>query len=187
MLVNSQRLHFDPLRSDDAAALFQYRADPVVARYQSWRPSSITAARQFIAAQQALAADAQGRWVQSAIRLRADGRLIGDLGIHVPCEPAESVEFGITIAPAQQHHGYASEAIRALFAHVFGSMQRHRVHASVDPRNVASIALLRGANMRQEAHHRESLWLHGEWVDDVVFALLGKEWLAAQGVAPEPH
>lgn len=162
MLVNSQRLHFDLLRCDDAAALFQYRADPRVARYQSWRPSSITAVQEFIAAQQALAAEAQGSWVQRAIRLRADGRLIGDLGIHVPCEPAGSVEFGITIAPAQQHRGYASEAVRALFAHVFGSMHRHRVHASVDPRNVASMALLRGAHMRQEAYHRESLWLREE-------------------------
>lgn len=33
--------------------------------------------------------------------------------------------------------------------------------------------------MRQEAHLRESLWLHGEWVDDAVFAILAREWPAA--------
>jgi RimJ/RimL family protein N-acetyltransferase len=33
--------------------------------------------------------------------------------------------------------------------------------------------------MRQEAHHRESLWLHGEWVDDMIFAMLSRDWLAA--------
>lgn len=32
--------------------------------------------------------------------------------------------------------------------------------------------------MRQEAHHRESLWFRGEWVDDVIFALLDHEWQA---------
>jgi RimJ/RimL family protein N-acetyltransferase len=33
--------------------------------------------------------------------------------------------------------------------------------------------------MRQEAHFRESLRLRGEWVDDVVFAMLAREWKAA--------
>jgi len=42
------------------------------------------------------------------------------------------------------------------------------------------MAMLLALGMRQEAHHRESLWLHGEWVDDVVFALLASEWRAAQ-------
>jgi len=30
--------------------------------------------------------------------------------------------------------------------------------------------------MRQEAHHVESYLFRGEWVDDVVFALLAREW-----------
>lgn len=50
------------------------------------------------------------------------------------------------------------------------------MQASTDPRNVASAALLRSLGMCQEAHFRESLQLRGEWVDDVVFALLAREW-----------
>ncbi|HUH30581.1 MAG TPA: GNAT family protein [Rhodanobacter sp.] len=182
MLMSTARLQFDALRPEDAEALFRYRADPVVARYQLWCPASVTAARAFIAAQQGLTLDAPGNWMQYAIRLRADGTLIGDLGVHMPMKREESVEFGITIAPLQQRHGYASEAVRAWFAQVFGHMERHRVHASVDPRNLASLAMLRGLGMRQEAHHRESLWVHGEWVDDVVFALLDREWRVTQAV-----
>ncbi len=186
MLLSTSHLHFDALRPEDTEALFHYRADPTVARYQGWRPASVAAARGFIDAQQGLVLDTPGRWVQRAIRLRADGALIGDLGVNVPGVREESVEFGITVAPEHQRHGYASEAARALFAHVFGQLNRHRMHASVDPRNVASVAMLRGLGMRQEAHHRQSLWLHGEWVDDVVFALLRSEWLAAQATAAAP-
>jgi hypothetical protein len=62
------------------------------------------------------------------------------------------------------------------FEHVFGELGRHRIHASVDPRNLASMTMLRALGMRQEAHHRESLWLRGEWVDDVIFAMLASEW-----------
>ena len=84
--------------------------------------------------------------------------------------------FGISLAPAGQGRGYAGEAARALFDHVFGPLGRHRIHASVDPRNLACLALLRSLGMRQEAHHRESLWLHGEWVDDMVFVMLSRDW-----------
>jgi RimJ/RimL family protein N-acetyltransferase len=175
MELVTARLRIDALRPDDAAALFALRGDPAVARYQGWRPADLAAVRKFIAAQPP--APAHG-WFQRAIRLREDGTLVGDLGVNLPEDARESVEFGISIAPAGQGRGYAGEAVSALFDQVFGPWSRHRVHASVDPRNLACIALLRSLGMRQEAHYRESLWLHGEWVDDAVFALLASEWLA---------
>jgi RimJ/RimL family protein N-acetyltransferase len=182
---DTPRLRLDALRVADAAALFGYRADPDVSRFQGWRPASVAEAADFIARQadaslDALDRDAPDGWFQRAIRLREDGRLIGDLGVHMPPDTEGSVEFGVSIAPAHQGRGYACEAVRAVFGWVFGQLGRHRIHASVDPRNLASMAMLRALGMRQEAHHRESLWLRGEWVDDVVFALLASEWRAAQ-------
>ena len=177
MELVTARLRIDALRPDDAAALFACRADPAVARYQGWRPADVAAAREFIIAQPP---EPVHGWFQRAIRLREDGRLVGDLGVNLPEDAEASVEFGISIAPAGQGRGYAGEAVRAVFDQVFGPWGRHRVHASVDPRNLACMALLRGLGMRQEAHHRESLWLHGEWVDDVVFALLAREWRATE-------
>jgi len=168
------RLQVDPLRAGDADALFACRADPAVARFQGWRPHDVAEVRDFIA-RQPVEAVPQG-WFQRAIRLRGQGELIGDLGVNLPADPDESVEFGISIAPAHQGYGYAGEVLQALFGHLFGPLARRRIQASVDPRNLASMAMLRGAGMRQEAHHVESLWLHGEWVDDVVFAVLSREW-----------
>ena len=177
MKLVTARLRIDALRPLDAAALFACRADPAVARYQGWCPVDVAAVRAFIDAQPQPPVHG---WFQRAIRLRADGTLIGDLGVNLPEAAADSVEFGISIAPARQGHGYASEALRAVFDHVFGQLGRHRVLASVDPRNLACMALLRGLGMRQEAHHRESLWLRGVWVDDAIFALLAREWQAAR-------
>jgi RimJ/RimL family protein N-acetyltransferase len=171
------RLRIDALHPDDAAALFALRSDPAVARYQGWCPADIDAARAFIDVQPQ--APLHG-WFQRVIRLREDGTLIGDLGVNLPEDAADSVEFGISIAPSRQGHGYAAETVRAVFDHLFGQLGRHRVHASVDPRNLACMALLRALGMRQEAHHRESLWLRGEWVDDVIFAMLDREWQAVQ-------
>ena len=181
MELVTTRLRLDALRPGDADALFACRADPAVARFQGWRPADLAAMSEFIDAQ-AATADLSGGWRQRAIRLRGDGMLIGDLGIHLPERAEDSVEFGISIAPAHQGRGYASEAVQAVFERVFGQLGRHRIHASVDPRNLASMAMLRALGMRQEAHHRESLWLHGEWVDDVIFAMLKHEWQACRAV-----
>jgi RimJ/RimL family protein N-acetyltransferase len=38
--------------------------------------------------------------------------------------------------------------------------------------------LLQKIGMREEAHMIQSLWIKGAWVDDVVFAMLRKEWRA---------
>jgi RimJ/RimL family protein N-acetyltransferase len=32
--------------------------------------------------------------------------------------------------------------------------------------------------MRREGHLRESIWAHGEWADDLLYALLQHEWRA---------
>lgn len=167
------RLQIDALRPSDAADLFACRADPAVALYQGWCPADLAAAREFIKAQPQQPLHG---WFQRAIRLREGDTLIGDLGVNLPEDPQDSVEFGVSIAPAHQGHGYSSEAVRALFACVFGQLGRHRILASVDPRNLASMAMLRALGMRQEAHHRESLWFRDKWVDDVIFALLDHEW-----------
>jgi RimJ/RimL family protein N-acetyltransferase len=180
MELVTARLQIDPLRRDDAAALFALRSDPAVARYQGWRPADLAAAHAFIDRQSPAAIP--GGWFQRAIRLREDGTLIGDLGVNLPEDPMDSVEFGISLAPAGQGLGYAGEAVRALFDHLFDQLGRHRIHASVDPRNEGCIALLRSLGMRQEAHHRESLRLRGEWVDDMIFALLDHEWRAGSAL-----
>lgn len=177
MELATDRLWFDGLRESDAAALFAYRSDPDVSRYQGWRPESLAEAKGFIRNQAGLAAPSPGQWFQRAIRRIDDGNLIGDLGLCLSDD--RQAEFGITLAPSAQGQGFAREALGGLFQALFGRLDVHRVHASVDPRNLPSMALLKAVGMRQEAHFHESLRFRGEWVDDVIFALLAREWREA--------
>jgi RimJ/RimL family protein N-acetyltransferase len=174
--LTTARLRIDALGRADTETFFAYRSHPDVARFQGWCPGDLSEVSSFIEAQAVLGAESPDGWMQRAIRLRDDGALIGDLGVCVPRDVHASVEFGISIAPEHQRRGYGREAARALFTHVFHALGRHRIHASVDPRNLASMDMLRALGMRQEAHHRQSLWLRGEWVDDVIFAMLADEW-----------
>ena len=173
MELVTARLRLDALRAADADTLFAYRGDPAVARYQGWLPATRGEAADWIAA---LASEPMpGQWWQRAIRLHDSGALIGDLGLGLPADEQGSVEFGITLAPAYRGQGYAGEAVRAALGWAFVRGARRAV-ASVDPRNTACVALLCSLGMRQEAHFRESYWLRGEWADDLVFALLAREW-----------
>jgi RimJ/RimL family protein N-acetyltransferase len=180
MELETTRLRLDALRKADAQDLFGYRADPAVWRFQNWRPGSLAEVERFIHNQSAIAAPVAGQWFQRAIRRRVDGALVGDLGL---CLSGDGqAEFGINLAPSWQGQGMAREASRALLDFLFGTLGVHRVHASVDPRNTPSMALMQSLGLRQEAHLRESLWFRGEWADDAVFALLAREWREISGL-----
>jgi len=176
--IVTERLVLRALRLDDVETMFGYRSDPEIMRYQGWEPESFDDVRAFIASLALDAPYARGTWRQLAITLRATGEMIGDCGVHVPEDKPEQAEFGITLAPAFQRRGYASEALRALLRLVFDTLGKHRAFASIDPRNAPSIALFERAGFRKEAHHVESLWLMDEWVDDVIVAMLAREWRA---------
>jgi len=169
-------LSLSPLLPGDAAAFYEYRSNSEVARYQAWAPDSIADAARFINDQQSIIFDTPGTWSQLAIRRRESNLLIGDLGAHFPADAPHQVEVGFTVAPGHHRQGFGIEAVTGLLDYLFETLRKHRVFASVDPRNEPSIGLLQRIGMRQEAHFRESLLIHGEWVDDVVFGILESEW-----------
>ena len=59
---------------------------------------------------------------------------------------------------------------------LFRVMGKHRIYASVDPRNLPSIKLLERIGMRKEALFKKSLWFKGAWADDLIYAVLDEEW-----------
>lgn len=100
--MHTPRLTLDALRGEDAAALYRYRADPAVSRYQGWCPASLDEAHRFIERCAAVTPDTPGSWFQRAIRRRDSGELIGDLGLHFVADAPATVELGISLAPAHQ-------------------------------------------------------------------------------------
>jgi RimJ/RimL family protein N-acetyltransferase len=174
--ILTDRLRINDLTPGDAPALFNYRSDTEVARFQSWLPDSVEDARAFIVRNASTPFDQNDSWYQLAVRSAATDELLGDLGVHFLADDGHQVEIGFTIAPAHQRQGFGTLAVVALLDYLFTVLNKHRVFASVDPRNEASMALLRSVGMRQEAHFRQSLFWKGEWVDDVVLGLLRSEW-----------
>lgn len=112
---------------------------------------------------------------QFAVELKETNELIGDLYFKMD-EAGKQAEIGYTFAPKFQGQGLASEAVRKLIDYAFKEKGLHRIYGVTDPRHSRSIAMMKRMGMRQEAHFKESLWFKGTWADDVVFAILEKEW-----------
>jgi RimJ/RimL family protein N-acetyltransferase len=175
-VIHTARLSIRDLVTSDAQRIFAYRSLPEVSRFQSWGCGSVEEIARTISALKELESPRAGTWYQLGITLTPDDELIGDCGFRVTESDQRQAEIGITLSPAYQSRGYAAEALGALLTHLFEKMSMHRVFGSVDPRNATSMRLMERVGMRKEAHFVQSLWFKGDWVDDVVFAVLAAEW-----------
>ena len=173
---NSARLLLRPLNIEDAQAMFNYRSDSVTNKFQGWIPKSLEEAEDFINNKVAPTINLPDTWFQMAVIEKASKHLIGDVGIHFLDEEQFQAEVGCTLG--QQHHGkgFATEALRATIDFLFNELNKHRVVTSIDPENIKSIDLVERLGFRKEAHFRQSLLIDGEWVDDLVYAVLKDEW-----------
>jgi RimJ/RimL family protein N-acetyltransferase len=179
--IVTERLALRQLAASDAQKIFEYRSRPEVSRYQSWGIESRDEIQSQIESLVLTEPGIPGAWYQIGIVLRFGSEFIGDCGFHVLATETRQAEFGISLAPKYQCHGYAAEALRALLNYLFVDLSKHRVFGSVDPRNLRSIKLMQRVGMRNEAHFIRSFWFKGEWVDDMIFAMLASDWRAMNG------
>jgi RimJ/RimL family protein N-acetyltransferase len=172
----TERLVVRPFRPDDAVPFAAYRADPHVARYQSWSDYTIEQAHELVASLQDDQPGTPGEWFQLAIEVRATGALAGDLALHVDADEPRQAEVGFTLDPGHQGQGYATEALTAYLGWLFGSLRLHRVIAITDARNVSAQALLERVGFRQEAHFVDNIFFKGAWGSEHLHAVLEREW-----------
>jgi len=176
--ILTERLVLRTLEASDANAVHAYRVEPEVARYQTWPFSSIDGVHAFLSRQHGMDPLAFNDWFQIGITLRGTGEVIGDFGLRARDNDRRQVELGITLAQRFQRRGFGSEALNALLDFLFSETDTHRIYCSTDPRNRPCLRLLEKAGFRREGHMIESLWINGEWVDDMIFALLRSAWKA---------
>lgn len=162
-----------PLEMSDSGAVFAYRSDPEVVRYQMWRPAREQDVRNFIRDLRGLAPGMPGIWFQFGIILQQTGELIGDCGVHMPIADTDSVEVGLTLRTASQRSGYAVEVLTELVRFCFEVLHVHRVIARTHPENDRSLALIRKCGFLPAASASES--------EDLDFELRYTTWISTSG------
>jgi RimJ/RimL family protein N-acetyltransferase len=176
----TERLRLRPFRPDDLDRLAAIQSSPAVARFLYWEPRSREEAAMALdryIAETRLEAD--GDAVTLAVERNDDALLLGTVTIWLRSAPHRQVEVGYVFHPDSGGQGYATEATRALVDFAFSGLRAHRVFARTDARNTPSAALLTRLGLRQEAHFREAEIFKGAWGDELVFAVLDREWRRA--------
>jgi RimJ/RimL family protein N-acetyltransferase len=175
----TERLVLRPFEEGDMPYFVAYRSDPEVARYQGWEaPYSDLNAQVFLRFMENIRPGIPGEWYQFAVELKEAGHLIGDIGLQVVKQDPQQAEFGITFAREFQGRGYATEAMRRVFAYGFDDLKLHRIFSRLDARNTASGRLMERLGMRLEAHFIQNAWFKGEWTDECWYGMLREEWYA---------
>lgn len=173
----TERLQIRPVEIGDSKSMFNYRSDPETHQYLSSIPETVEDVKEFIG-RTATAMNIPGTWYQFVVIEQKSNTLIGDVGVHFLETDSENLqaEIGYTLHRHYRGKGFATEALIRIMDYLFFDLKKHRITASIDPSNHDSIRLIERLGFRKEAHFRKSLFFHGKWVDDLIYAILAEEW-----------
>jgi RimJ/RimL family protein N-acetyltransferase len=183
--IRSERLLLRPFEPGDLDAIVAIHGDPEVVRYVPWDVrdrAELADVLEQKAQRTRLAAEGDG--LNLAAVTAEGGDLVADMSLMWRSQVHRMGEVGYLLHPAFTGHGYATEAARALLRVGFEQVGLHRVIGRIDVRNGASARVLERLGMRREAHFVENEWFKGEWTDEIVYAMLDREWAAAQVASP---
>jgi len=118
---------------------------------------------------------------------RADRAVLGGIELsQIVAGNFGSAYLGYHIGAPFARQGYMREGLSAALRLAFGPLRLHRVEANIQPRNRASIRLVKGLGFRREGFSRRYLKIAGRWRDHERWALLVEDWRAARRGAARP-
>ena len=175
--IATERLLLRPFAPEDLDAMAGIHGSAEVARFLSWDARTRAEVRDLIARRSTWTVlTREGEAICLAAVLAATGELIGDVTLMWRSERHRRAEVGYIVDPAHRGQGYATEAAHAMLTLGFEGLGLHRITGRIDARNAASARVLERLGMRREARFVENEHVKGEWTDEVVYALLDREW-----------
>lgn len=174
-MIETKRTLLRPIKLTDRDEIFAYRSDAETNKFQGWIPKKLEDVSTFIN-QVADEINTAQTWFQLVIIDKESHKIIGDIGIHFIDIDNQQCELGCTLSKNQHGKGFAIEVMKRIISFLFKTLNKHRITGSIDPNNSQSIKLLERLGFRKEAHFKESYFSNGKWNDDLVYAILNREW-----------
>jgi RimJ/RimL family protein N-acetyltransferase len=175
-ILETPRLLLRPLKLEDA---------PVVSRLAGRReiadttiaiphPYSEPQAREWIASH--ARPGGANKEIVFAITLKANGQLIGAVGLRDIEKEHSQAELGFWIAVEVWGKGYGSEASAAALRYGFEELKLNRIYAHHMVRNPASGRVLEKIGMKREGLLRQRVKKWGVFEDVTLLAILREDW-----------
>jgi ribosomal-protein-alanine N-acetyltransferase len=103
---------------------------------------------------------------------REDAAIVGWLNVsEIVRGPFQSAYLGYGAVATFAGRGYMREALTLVVRHAFSNMKLHRLEANIQPRNHASIALVRRCGFEREGYSPRYLKIGGRWRDHERWAI----------------
>jgi RimJ/RimL family protein N-acetyltransferase len=168
------RLRLRDFELGDYQAVHAFATDLAVVKYVEWGPNTPTETQAFLREARASADVSPRRRYTLAVVVPSDAeRLIGSIELQVASCEHRRGEIGYVLARDSWGLGYATEATRRLLAFGFNELGPHKICATCDPENRASVAVLTKNGMRQEGVLRDHVYAHGQWRDRLLLSVIG--------------
>jgi RimJ/RimL family protein N-acetyltransferase len=181
--IETARLHLRPLVEADFGDFSAYDSMPEVARYLYWEPRGLAESREaFEAHLHRTALEGEGDALVLGIVWREVGKVVGHVSLGWVSSEHQTGEIGFIVSPAYQGHGLAMEAAEVMLGLGFDGLRFHRMFGRCDGRNLSSARLMERLGMRREAHLVENEYVKGEWTDELIYAMLDREWQARRSL-----
>jgi aminoglycoside 6'-N-acetyltransferase len=172
--IETERLRLRRFRDADVDPFQAYRADPAVARFQSWHDHTREQAERFVTEIAGADPGVPGEPFQFAVARLDDDVLVGDCMLAVAAGDPPTAEIGYTIGPGHQGLGFATEAVRAVVTYAFERQGVVAVRAVTDARNLASIRVAERLGLRRVATVHTTF--KGEPCDEHTYEVVRDAW-----------
>ncbi|MEK6265917.1 MAG: GNAT family N-acetyltransferase [Clostridium sp.] len=173
--LESERLKYRKVTSEDVEDIFNIYSDPEVAKYDWYKPIATK--------DEALSIiNRYGKEFRNKEELtwgvarKYDNKIIGYCCLGSFNDESRRSEIGYGFNRDEWNKGYATEAIKVLVEFGFGIMNFNRIEATVTLGNDASVKALKKANFLQEGIVRERTIMKGKFEDDVILAIIRKDY-----------
>lgn len=170
LALETARLQIRPFQIEDWPAVYHYASEPKTMHFMEDGVLDEAGVQAFVAENLGDEAHAHG------LILRETAALIGHMLFH-PWFAPQTYEIGWVVHPAHQRRGYVTEAALALLRYGFETLKLHRIIATCQPENPASVRVMEKLGMRREGHFRQCIQReNGIWWDEYFYAILREEW-----------
>ena len=178
--LTTPRLRLRRLTMRDAADIYHYSRDVEVARHVLWDAHrSVGDSRSFL--RYMLRRYRNHEPASWGIEWADTGEIIGTIGFMWIQSDNSAAEVGYSLSRDFWNRGIMTEALKAVIAHGFRSMNLNRIEAQHETTNPASGAVMRKCGMTKEGTLRQRLYNKGRYVDVDLYAILKKDFMPPGG------
>ena len=179
-VLTGERTVLRPFTEADADTIWEIIQDPEVIRFTFEPSTELTPEklRSWYGSR-----SAQPDRLDLAVTDRESGEVVGEVVLYEWDPAARSCTFRTLIGPRGRGRGIGTEATRLIVGHGFEQLGLHRIQLEVYGDNHRALRVYEKAGFVVEGVRREAAWRNGEWVDDVVMAILDREWTGVSSTA----